>query len=456
MLLGAMQANQHDKITNKDGITWRQIAGGVTCLLTALILLAHFVGSELALSDLDTHAVRWLRTDGQRRMLAPADADSSRPKIVMVFLTTSGLKTQAIWNQWFEDARDFMIRAKWIGEDQTSETPYLSAVMTWHPDFEDLVMDSEYPAWLTVDERPTNGTWGQLLGVVHRGFELALETYPDGTYFILSSDTTIPVKAYQQIVAEIMVDPRSRLDIFCYDFWFRFFKHSQWIMLTREHAQILVDDDDWTHPPVRWVKGSNPTCGGVAATDEYYPGKTLLLHDAVEDMYTRPSVDEHLWNGWTFIYWGARNQTPPEFFGKVDRVRTGHPATFRRFTSSFLRFLVQKQGLWFLRKTTDDAVVLDCSKPLKDYYDELMNMLVPQPSTQGDNCLLKDFLPLLWKGDRRAHLHIKAKRSTTLTDMEEQGIEQGILIDDIGNLRSAPQRGNLEESRWEFAAKDFR
>eukprot|EP01056_Protomagalhaensia_sp_Gyna25_P000332 Protomagalhaensia_sp_Gyna_25__331@NODE_1155_length_2129_cov_339_466507_g917_i0_p1_GENE_NODE_1155_length_2129_cov_339_466507_g917_i0NODE_1155_length_2129_cov_339_466507_g917_i0_p1_ORF_typecomplete_len431_score30_80Branch/PF02485_21/3_4e10_NODE_1155_length_2129_cov_339_466507_g917_i07322024 len=374
----------------------------------------HIVPPSSTVLSMDPAAVA-----SSSRLLAPEDDSAQlRPRIVLIFLTTSGLQTGSIWHDWFQDAREFMITQRWIDIDtRDAEVPYLQAVMTYHPNHTEVVHDLVLPGWITKDDRPVWGRWARLLGVVQRGFELALLKHPEGTYFILSSDTTVPLKSFEQIAGEIMVDGRSRFDIFCYNFWGYYFKHSQWIMLSRDHAQLLAEDIEWTKPAINWVKGKPPCRIRVAATDEYFPGKTILTKRGgageLANVNTRAAIEGDMLNAWTLVYWPIKNAPPPKFFGVLDTVH-GHPATFATLTSSFLRLLVQRQGMWFLRKTTDEALVSDCSKPLEQYYVELMGKSIP-PSSINDTCLLRSFLPLLWKKDRRGHVQIVTS-STAITE----------------------------------------
>eukprot|EP01055_Gregarina_sp_Pseudo9_P000078 Gregarina_sp_Pseudo_9__77@NODE_1051_length_1929_cov_19_898413_g984_i0_p1_GENE_NODE_1051_length_1929_cov_19_898413_g984_i0NODE_1051_length_1929_cov_19_898413_g984_i0_p1_ORF_typecomplete_len332_score101_96Branch/PF02485_21/3_1e12_NODE_1051_length_1929_cov_19_898413_g984_i06581653 len=327
-----------------------------------------------------------------------------------------------VWEEWFQDARDFLLQQSWIEANVTTkDNPYLQAVMTYPPDHAEAVSALSLPDWLQLDSEPVWGEWGKLLGVMHRGLELALSRHPNASYFILSSDTTVPVKSYQYILGEISVDPRSRFDIFCHNFWIYFFKHSQWIMLSREHTQWLVEAADWwTQPHVRWVKGREHCVPTVAATDEYFPGKALIVRGgglgATHAINARLAMDRNKLNGWTFIYWPTVNESRHLPFGVVAADKHGHPARFVSLTSTFLRRMVQKEGLWFLRKTTDDANVTDCSKSLEAYYAELMLGAEPTAPNEQDTCLLRDFLPLLWKRERRGHVQIKARGTDEVND----------------------------------------
>src|SRR5699024_5752778 len=98
--------------------------------------------------------------------------------------------------------------------------------------------------------------------------------YPNATYFIFVSDTHVPIKPAVEIMGYVAGDPRSRLDLFCYNYWDDVVspvtpKASQFVFVTREHAELLT-----TGPALRWDKRSDWMsglgCGMLSSPDEIH------------------------------------------------------------------------------------------------------------------------------------------------------------------------------------------
>jgi hypothetical protein len=153
---------------------------------------------------------------------------------------------------------------------------------------------------------------------------------PDNTKFIFLSESTIPLRSFDVVYRTLLShensqfnfrlnphhDPRRLVDGVPAS---KQYKHTQWIVLNRKHAQILIDHADHLGRP-------------VFCDNEHYPGSILanlnLLHEIVK-------------KNTTYVCWSHKGPN-------------GHyPFTFTDFTRAVEHQLLQeafKRNYLFMRK----------------------------------------------------------------------------------------------------------
>ena len=180
-------------------------------------------------------------------------------------------------------------------------------------------------------------------------FSTAYDDDPDIQYFVLLSESTIPILPFNQIYN--IIDQQGARSIINYNvpptnsehhnrllsvkepalFSTAFFHHDQWIILHRRHVSKLLD-----HPSLTLFSN-------VFAPDEHY-FMNVLVH--VRDT----ALDEFVKHAATFVNWRdktVKTYTNPEtgqFIG-----RTVHPKTYYQLSGLDI---VQALGAhyWFFRK----------------------------------------------------------------------------------------------------------
>ena len=190
-----------------------------------------------------------------------ADGMPSSEKIAFLFLTREGHHQPGIWEEYWVGHEDYTVYAH-IADPEA------------HPG-----------GWLErarIDDwRPT--LWGSI-SLVRAQMALlrAALKDPANGFFVFCSESCVPVRPFRELQRILKLDPRSR---FGWKPWrtieqtdpskalrpmkaprlphTRWIFHSQWILLNREAASLLVEDD-----LSRWFED-------VFAPDECYPGTVL-------------------------------------------------------------------------------------------------------------------------------------------------------------------------------------
>lgn len=239
-----------------------------------------------------------------------------------------------------------------------------------------------------------NCTWGNLNPCEYELLRHGLVD-PRNSGFIFISESTIPVKPFSVIYNAFMQRPTSR-------FYFSNLnlplvrKHHQWVVLNRQHAQILVDYPEkwrcgaWLKHWYRW----NILLPAYAAPDEYLPFYALsenlgmkriwtqindrkMLHDPY---YFSNTVHErgdrqfqHTWVCW----WLFEESIPSEPCNRIGSftMRFGSPVKYYKINASeAATALLRPPHIWFARKFAKDCEVGLDSPP---YAMSLKQWLLP-------------------------------------------------------------------------------
>jgi hypothetical protein len=188
-------------------------------------------------------------------------------------------------------------------------------------------------------------------------FSQAHDDDEDNQYFVLVSESTIPIVAFERVreglaghgphstisysVPPPNTEHHQRKFAIGWHALFSpaFFHHDNWIILHRRHVRILLD-----HPSLELF-------GSVFAPDEHY-FMNVLVH------LKGASLDQFVNRRATFVNWRdkeAKNYLSRET-GQV-AYRTVHPKTYHRLSAADLAE-ADDGGCWFLRKVAADC---DCT-----------------------------------------------------------------------------------------------
>lgn len=248
---------------------------------------------------------------------------------------------------------------------------------------------------------PTTPTWycHDLVTAMRQLLKSALEAAPKTgpQKFVFVSDSTLPVKPFNEVASALLQDDDSDFCVFPKWQWawanidghsVNMIKHHQWVVLSREHAELFVKD---------WVPVDHRAVWQVWLRDESWKGKERFvspqhfhrkdagcadeyafmgtIYGAVEPKSGARKLD-HFGGGWlatdglkthntqgrcrTFTYWG--DQEGPNFASVARQIRTDwgsqmscyprchvHPASFGKLTMKSLQVLRHSEFL-FVRK----------------------------------------------------------------------------------------------------------
>jgi Core-2/I-Branching enzyme len=252
-------------------------------------------------------------------------------KIAFCFLSTGDVSQPAIWNRFFSSA------------------PRESYKVYSHPKEPGLVT-SEFLQGRIINNRvPTRHGDVSLVKATLTLFSTAYYDDPEIEYFVLLSESTIPILPFNNIyniikqkgarsIINYNVPPpnsehHSRLSSVTTPALFAaaFFHHDQWIILHRRHVNKLLD-----HPSLTLFRN-------VFAPDEHY-FMNVLVHQK------GAALDEFVKHAATFVNWHEKtvktymNPNTGEFIA-----RTVHPKTYHQLSGLEI---VQALGehCWFFRK----------------------------------------------------------------------------------------------------------
>lgn len=222
--------------------------------------------------------------------VAPAEAspdkDPAAGKTAFLFLTRSGHHQPEIWEEY------------WAGHDDYSIYSHIADPDARPGGWLEKARISE---WL-----PTQ--WGNI-SLVRAQLALLRAALQDPTnsFFVFCSESCVPVRPYRELLRVLKLDGRSR---FAWTPWSalgntdahktgrplkaprlprtQWIFHSQWVLLNREAASLLVEDD-----LMRWFEN-------VFAPDECYPGTVLHAKGyPIQDRVVSTDVTWAEWQGGT-------------------------------------------------------------------------------------------------------------------------------------------------------------
>jgi hypothetical protein len=254
--------------------------------------------------------------------------------VALCFLTIGDVTQPALWSSFLAGAQDARIYC--------------------HPKDRDAISSEFLCGRIIGNLVPTQHGTASLVDASLNLFQAAYED-PSNEHFILLSDTAIPIIRFADIASELagnkgkslisfMVPPpgsehfarQSSLPPSCvFD---PFFKHDQWVILSRNHVQMLLG------------KPKLDCFARMFAADEHYFLNVLAHVCGVlpKDVLNRRK---------TFVNWAERVVTEKKDASGSLLSRTIHPKTYTALSSSDV-LQARGAGYWFFRKVSRDC---DCS-----------------------------------------------------------------------------------------------
>jgi len=162
---------------------------------------------------------------------------------------------------------------------------------------------------------------------------------PDNQKFVFISESTIPLRGFDFMYSELMDHNKSVFNYkpsydlaFNQDRRFSFippekhYKNSQWVVLTRKHAQMMVDDTEYLHRITR-----------EKHDQEHYPSIFLAMHGLLKNEVIKKDT--------TCVQWNFGKTFPCVFDDEnlKDRLKRGSVTDLIRY------------GVLFARKFAKDA-----------------------------------------------------------------------------------------------------
>jgi hypothetical protein len=255
-------------------------------------------------------------------------------KLAFLFLTTGPIHHEAYWHEFFmgnQDRYSIYVHAK----NPLSATSYFKAHELSHTE-------------------PT--TWANTMRAQIALLKQALKD-PLNEKFIFVSETTIPLQTFDKTYATLMGNPESF-------FYFvpnphvhrnvnsfmlqdrnlhpipekRQYKNSQWVILNRDHAQLMVDDTEFI-----------PIISSYLSDQEHYPSTFLI---------NKGRIDEIIPQDMTYVEWHVKSPHLPYEFTDFNK-----PQELQLMATAI------SQGYLFARKIMPGAN-MNALHPLLTYYSD--------------------------------------------------------------------------------------
>jgi Core-2/I-Branching enzyme len=262
-------------------------------------------------------------------------------KLAFCFLTRSNLNQPIAWNRFFSNADPEQYKIY-------SHAKYPAAVS------DDILTSNQI-----VETIPTKPGHVSIVLATAKLFEAALEDDEENTYFILLSESAIPIKPFASVIQELTRAGRRSVIPFSVPalgsehqlrlnavvdpqvFAAEWFHHGQWIVLHRSHVDALLRTP-------RYAMFER-----VFAADEHYFMNVLIHVCGV------PLV-EILNKATTYNNWRER-EVVRHSEPRDGMIQTVHPKTYNSLSPQDI-VEAENKGCWFFRKVSascDCRLVLD-------------------------------------------------------------------------------------------------
>jgi hypothetical protein len=260
-------------------------------------------------------------------------------KLALCFLIIEQIECESVW-------------AEWLKGNENKVLIFIHSKYTFKPTTDFFRTQSHI-----VETVPTS--WGGygLVEATLKLFENALDFTEEDMRLILISETTVPVKKFQYIYNFLLNDKRSFIhDITCEGRFPKYLnvakslrqicvvKHSQWIILNRRHAQILL---------------------GASSTIEKVYSKILVSDEswALTFLnYLNESEDVCINSMITYVNWELKKDM--------------HPYTFSEIPIDLFKKILLERSYLFARKFVSDSKIIVDSETSIDFAPTLIRLLV--------------------------------------------------------------------------------
>lgn len=308
------------------------------------------------------------------RSKAPVRSHSDKKKVAFIFFLNDGHTQERLWDDFFAEADEDLYNVYAHRGHASENHTFLQHLPSYH------------------EVSTTKNDWCALMGIEFGGLQAALRD-PTNEQFVFVSHNTVPLKNFQFIYDDL-VGNSPKTSKFCFtsilgvaksDCRFQdgrrgessdVLKHHQWVILSREHADIVVHQKGRQaldrYDELREIKEgvyhdpkmcSDETVPSLALieyakdTGRLNPEDTmnaLEVYKALEGM----GVEQRCT---TFVYWD-RCLTNTTFDLGVDYSKKvgssfAHPLPLEDLSQSWLSSLVASPSLLFARKFRPNATV---------------------------------------------------------------------------------------------------
>jgi len=204
------------------------------------------------------------------------------PKIAFLFLTIGNIFHESVWIKYFEGYQAYYSLYVHSKNELDSYSFFASS---------------------TIQEKvPT--TWTNTMKAQIALLKEALKD-PANEKFVFLSESTIPLSTFENTYVKLLRHPHSEFNYRKNPHSNRKFgglsniyKNSQWIILNRKHAQLIVDDEKYIKIFVH-----NPH------DQEHYPSTFLAHHNLLSEIVN---------NRTTLVIWGKKGAYHPHLFKNLD------------------------------------------------------------------------------------------------------------------------------------------
>jgi len=228
------------------------------------------------------------------------------PQVFFLFMTMSGLDRPELWQAFFQSA---------------SPNQYRVLMHCRFPGMCNFELSTHNPMGIiVVDTVPTYYCTDLVSGMVQLVRSALPMSGSPNDKFVFLSESTLPMKPFVHVYQSLTADPNSDFCIFPSQWWVRMYekngqrgrlvKHHQWVVLNREHAQILSDrwsGDNQVQTSQYW---SVPVCDGGSCASAIGDAKMGLMPRSI----VKECTDE--WATFAMIYgilmdYGQESQNIP-------------------------------------------------------------------------------------------------------------------------------------------------
>ncbi|KNC76988.1 hypothetical protein SARC_10537 [Sphaeroforma arctica JP610] len=301
------------------------------------------------------------------------ESHSADDKVAFLFMEADGHAQDKIWSSFFDQADKDKYNLYVHRKSPTSRGRFLQKYASYH------------------EVSMTSSSWCALMGLQYAMLQASLRD-PTNQQFVFLSHNAVPLKPFSYMYEDLVLNSKDKSK-FCFtsitglissDCRFQddhrrdrpdTLKHHQWIILSREHAEIVLYENG--RSALKKYDQMRDVVDGVfqdpkMCSDETVPSMALIQKAEDQGLITNTSDYRDVFSGLekmgveqrctTFAYWGGClvNTTfdlGAEFEENKENLGAAHPMSLRGAPEYFVRDLVAHPSLLFARKFNADAFV---------------------------------------------------------------------------------------------------
>eukprot|EP00917_Polyrhabdina_sp_WS-2016_P016965 GHVP01036672.1.p1 GENE.GHVP01036672.1~~GHVP01036672.1.p1 ORF type:complete len:324 (-),score=50.02 GHVP01036672.1:82-1053(-) len=279
-------------------------------------------------------------------------------KVAMLFLVYDEIVYPGVWNWWLKDAAETVNTYVHWSIKSTTKEEMMSRLGSFEA-FKGKVLDKK-------DLETCK--WGVTMPCMQAITRKALAD-PSNSWFVYISGSTLPVKRQDEIHSLLTIQPFSRWCFVPHNL-LPFLKHHQWMVLSREHAELAFSGDESKNVfPSIQNPNSNQTAsremGEIAlrADDEFLP--FMIIEEKIG---LRRLIASSLRKCHTQVYW-----TPDSKLGYSSDSRL--PVTFEKIFAKYFEKELSHPDVWFIRKFAANVTLENSDVAEETFQDFLIRIL---------------------------------------------------------------------------------